>query len=98
MSQRKRYTPEVKAKAVLEILKETKSLAELSSAYGAHSTQLVRWKNHVIQELPKIFLDPRISSDSSKDELIQELYGRIGLLSTQVEWLKKKSGLNPEQS
>jgi putative transposase len=96
MSQRKRHTPEAKAKAVLETLKEMKTLSELASCHGVHSTQLVRWKNLAIQELPKIFIDPRSRKDSEKDELIEELYRRIGLLSTQVEWLKKKSGLNPE--
>ena len=37
---RKRYSPEFKAQVVLEILKEEKSLTELSSEYGIHVNQL----------------------------------------------------------
>lgn len=96
MTQRKRHSPEVKTKAVLEVLKEEKSLSELSSTFGVHSTQLIRWKNLAIQALPQVFLDPRRRASAESDSLIQELYGRIGLLTTQLEWLKKKSGLDPD--
>lgn len=98
MSQRKRHTPDLKAKAVLEVLKESKSLSELASAYGVHSSLLTRWKNVAVLDLPKLFVDPRKRPFGDQEALIQELYGRIGLLSTQVEWLKKKSGLNPDNS
>ncbi len=96
MSQRKRHLPELKAKAVLEVLREEKSLGELASSYGVHSSMLTRWKEVVIKDLPKLFVDPRRRSSSDQAELVKELYGRIGLLSTQVEWLKKKSGLNQD--
>lgn len=98
MPQRKRHTPDLKAKAVLEVLKEAKSLTELSSDFGVHSSMLIRWKNAAVQDLPKLFVDPRKGRNGDQEELIQELYGRIGLLSTQIEWLKKKSGLNPDNS
>lgn len=98
MSQRKRHAADLKAKAVLEVLRETKSLSELASTYGVHSSLLTRWKNVAVQDLPKLFVDPRKRTIGDQETLIQELYGRIGLLSTQVEWLKKKSGLNPDNS
>lgn len=98
MSQRKRHTPDLKAKAVLEVLKEAKSLTELSSDFGVHSSMLIRWKNVAVHDLAKLFVDPRKGRNGDQEELIKELYGRIGLLSTQVEWLKKKSGLNPDNS
>ena len=98
MSKRKRHTPDLKAKAVLEVLKEEKSLSELSATFGVHSTMLTRWKNVAVQDLAKLFIDPRRRQSDDQEELVKELYGRIGLLSTQVEWLKKKSGLNPDNS
>jgi transposase len=96
MSQRKRHSPELKTKAVLDLLKEEKSLTELASTYGIHGSMLIRWKNQAIQELPKIFLDQRKKEKDVREDLVKDLYERIGLLSTQVEWLKKKSGLNPD--
>jgi putative transposase len=40
MSVRKQYSPEFKSKVVLEILKEEKTLSQISSEYGVHTTQL----------------------------------------------------------
>lgn len=96
MARRKRHLPELKAKAVLELLKEEKSLSELASDYGIHSSLLTRWRAVVIQDLPKLFVEPRRKESNEHEELVKELYERIGLLSTQLEWMKKKSGLNPD--
>nr|WP_281168477.1 transposase [Desulfovirgula thermocuniculi] len=41
---RKQYLPEFKSKIVLEILREGKTLSQLSSEYGVHPTQLKNWK------------------------------------------------------
>jgi putative transposase len=30
------------------------------------------------------------------EQQVQELYAEIGRLTTELSWLKKKSGLNPE--
>jgi transposase-like protein len=46
MSVRKQYSPEFKSKIVLEILKEEKTLSQLSSEYGVHTTQLKNWKKN----------------------------------------------------
>lgn len=98
MSQRKRHSPDLKAKAVLEVLKEAKSLSELSSDFGVHSSMLIQWEKVAVQDLAKLFVDPGKGRNGDQEELIKELYGRIGLLSTQVEWLKKKSGHNPDNT
>ncbi len=42
---RKTYSAEFKAQVVLEILKEEKSISQLSSEYGVHPNQLNKWKN-----------------------------------------------------
>jgi len=55
MSVRKQYSPEFKSKIVLEILKEEKTLSQLSSEYGVHTTQLKKWKKEVLENLPQLF-------------------------------------------
>jgi len=93
---RKQYTPAIKAKIVIELLKEEKSLAQLSSEYGVSTKQLTRWKNYTLAEMPRLF---ERNSDQMKEKYetkINELYAEIGRLTTQVNWLKKKSGLNLE--
>ena len=93
---RKRYSAAIKAKVVIELLKEEKTLTQLSAEYGVSSKQLTRWKNHALAEMPRLF-DNRVEKNQEQYETkINELYAEIGRLTTQVSWLKKKSGLNLE--
>lgn len=48
MSVRKSYSPDFKTKIVLEILREEKTLAQLSSEYGVHTSQLKQWKKKLL--------------------------------------------------
>jgi transposase len=41
---KKSYTATFKAQVVLELLKETKTLSQLTSEYGVHATVLRDWK------------------------------------------------------
>ena len=79
-----------------ELLKEEKTLAQLSSEYGVSTTQLTRWKNYALAEMPRLFETKDDKSQEKYDRKINDLYAEIGRLTTQVNWLKKKSGLNLE--
>ena len=93
---RKNYTSEFKAKVVIEILREAKSINEIAAERGVHVNQLGRWKKTAMEGLPQIFDDNKKRKNEQKDheEKIQELYAQIGELTTKVNWLKKKSGLD----
>jgi transposase len=93
---RKQYTATIKAKIVSELLQEEKTLTQLSSEYGVCTKQLSRWKNHVLTEMPRLFENKREQNQVKYEHKINELYAEIGRLTTQVNWLKKKSGLNLE--
>lgn len=93
---RKRYTAAIKAKIVIELLKEEKTVTQLSSEYGVSTKQLTRWKNHALAEMPRLFESKNDKSREKYDRKINDLYAEIGRLTTQVNWLKKKSGLNLE--
>lgn len=93
---RKNYSSEYKARAVIEILRESKTINEIASERGVHVNQLGRWKKAAIESLPQIFDEQRKRKNEQKEqeEKIQELYMQIGELTTKVNWLKKKSGLD----
>jgi transposase-like protein len=59
MSVRKQYPAELKAKIVLEILKEEKSIAQIASEYGIHPSVLNRWRNTAVEKLPYLFTDEK---------------------------------------
>jgi len=89
---RKKYSPQFKAKVVQEILREEKSISQLSSEYGVHVTQLRKWKRKVLDGLPDLFRAEQDKNEQVKKlEADQErLYAEIGRLTTQLNWLKKK--------
>lgn len=93
---RRKFTPEEKARLVLEILKEEKSVSQLAAEHGIHANVLTRWKTEAIQNLSQLFVDDRKGITKMKQEYeqqISELYAEVGKLSTQLSWIKKKSGL-----
>jgi transposase len=93
---RRKFTPEEKARLVLEMLKEEKSVSQLASEHGIHTNVLTRWKVEATQNLPQLFVDDRKGITKMKqdyEQQIDELYAEVGKLTTQLSWLKKKSGL-----
>ena len=95
---KKHYTAEQKAKIVLEILKEERTIAQIASEQSIHPNQLYKWKAMAIEKLSEVFEDERKNEQAQKAEHereVRELYAEIGKLSTQLNWLKKKSGIEP---
>lgn len=88
---RKKYDAILKAKIALEAVKGEKTIAEISSEYGVHSTQIAHWKKQLLEELPSIFSDNVPKAKKEGEELEAELYRQIGQLKVELEWLKKKS-------
>jgi len=91
---RKSYGGALKAKVVLEALKGDKTAAELASQYKVHATQITRWKKQVLEMLPEAFSNKQHKERAEAEELQAELYRQIGQLKVELDWLKKKVGLD----
>jgi transposase len=95
MPKRKRFSNSQKAKIILEVLKEEKTVSQISSEYGIHQNVIYRWRKQALENLPKLFEDETRNERDLKIEherLVNDLYNEIGKLTTQLNWLKKKSG------
>jgi putative transposase len=92
-TQRNHYSAEFKAKVALEALKEQQTLAEVGASYGVHPTLVAQWKRQLRDALPQLFADRRQKPDRSAEELQAQLYQQIGQLKVELDWLKKKAGL-----
>ncbi len=93
---RQQYSTAFKARVVQELLREDKTVAQIAGETGVHPNQLGRWRTTAIQGLPSLF-DRRDATEDLKathERELTELYAEIGRLTTQVAWLKKKSGLD----
>ena len=94
---RKRFSAKQKGQIVLEILKEEKSITQIASEYGVHPNQLHRWKKQALDRFSDLFeTDDKQARarDEAQQQQLDELYAEIGRLTTQLNWLKKKSGLD----
>lgn len=95
MEKRRNFTPEQKAKIVIEVLREEKTLTEIAAEYEVHPNQLSRWKAEFMNNASRAFSKEtdevekvKESHEKEKDELLRQ----IGQLSYENAWLKKKSG------
>jgi putative transposase len=99
MAMKKQYTPEFKTQVVREILREEKTIAQIAAEYGVHPVQLSHWKKTAIDNMASLFVDERKAAKQQKmqEQKIERLYSQVGKLTTQLEWIKKKSGIDPDQ-
>ena len=98
MKKQKEYSANFKSEVVKEILREEKSLSQISSQYKVHPTQLNRWKTIVLKEMPSLFEKGKEQAGERKEQEQKQaqLYEEIGRLTTQLNWLKKKCGITVE--
>lgn len=96
---RKRHSDSFKAEVVLELLKEEKTVAQIASERHVHPNQIYEWKAIVLKDLATLFSPDHKGETALKadyEKRLEELYAEIGRLTTQVNWLKKKSGYPPD--
>lgn len=91
----KSYTPEFKAKVVKELLKEQKTLAELSSEHGISTKTIQIWHQQFLDGIETVFAKGKIEKKhreelKAKDRKLDQAYKEIGSLTTQINWVKKK--------
>jgi transposase-like protein len=89
---RKKYSPEFKLKAVVEVLKGEKTAAQLSGELGVHPMALSEWKKIFTENGAQIFARRNKIKNSSEEKEKAELFEQIGRLKMELEWLKKKLG------
>lgn len=93
---RKKYTAEFKSQIVLEILKEEKPMSQIASEHEIHVNQLHKWKTQFLQEMPQVFEKQNKDMEKMKaayEEQLENLYAELGKVTTQLSWIKKKSGI-----
>jgi putative transposase len=93
-NKRRNHSSSFKAKVALEAAKGDRTIAELASHYQVHPNQISQWKKQLLESLPEVFSRRRRKDQQNQQQLQAELYQQIGQLKVELDWLKKKSGLN----
>lgn len=88
-TKRKRYTGAFKAKVGLEALMGAKTVGQIAREYQVHPVQVTQWKGVLRDHLPELFESPPPAGED-QEPLIKQLHEKIGQLTVEVDWLKKK--------
>lgn len=89
---RKVHSAEFKAKVGMEAVRGMKTLNEIGQEYGVHPVVVGQWKKEILSRVATLFEGKRGPKPAAHaDE--ERLYGEIGRLKMELDWLKKKSGL-----
>lgn len=95
MSRVKAYTPEYKAQIVVEIIREINTISEIGARENLSPKMLYNWKREFLENAYRAFSitkDEKIAKDAMKAaaDREQELMAKIGQLTYECDWLKKK--------
>lgn len=91
MRTRRRFTPEFKAKVVLEVLTGAQSPAEVCRKHVLSSNLLGHWKATLLERAHTLFRpDEQREEDQARIAELEQLLGRA---TRQIEILKKASTL-----
>ena len=88
--QRRKHSAQFKFQVAMDALKETKTIAQLSTQYGVHPNQISHWKKQLIDEGSTVFSKVNADQQRRQESIQAELYEQIGRLKMELEWLKKK--------
>jgi len=91
MAKRRTFTPEFKARVVIEELTGVKTTAEISREHQLRAPIFSRWKAEFLKRAPEIFGTQPSRGD--EQQRIAELERMVGRLTMELEAAKKASDI-----
>ena len=91
---RNTHLPEFKAKVGLEAVRGVKTVNQIAQDYGVHPVQVGQWKREIQAQAKTLFEGKRGPQPIAPHSAPDRLYGEIGRLKMELDWLKKKSGIS----
>lgn len=91
-AKRRRHDPEFKARVALEALKGVKTVQQIARDFDLHPMQVTAWKKQLQEQCSNVFTAGKEQAQGEDFERERTaLHSKIGELSVQVDFLRKKS-------
>ena len=94
---RRRFTPEFKAKVVLEVLSGESPQAELCRRHNLNEDQLLKWKQQFLENVASLF-ESNDKPSKNATERIAHLEQLVGRLTVELDIHKKAKALLREKA
>lgn len=96
MGRKRTFSAEFKTKLVLELLREEKQLGEIAQEHDISPNQLRNWRKEFLENAAKVFSESSQekelrAKEKEMGEQLHELMAKVGQLTIENDWLKKKS-------
>jgi len=86
---RNTYEPKFKAKVGLEAVRGVKTINENTQEYDVHPVLVGQWKKEILEQAGTLFECKGGPKPQEMHESEDRLYGEIGRLKMELDWLKK---------
>ncbi len=90
MKKRRKHDATFKAKVALEAVMNDRTVNEIAAKYQVHPGQISQWKRELLSSAGSLFEQGKRSAVDGHDQEVSELHQKIGQLTIEVDWLKKK--------
>ena len=89
MAKYNQYTADFKMKVALEAAQGNQGISDIAGKYQVHHRQVQDWKKRLIENAELVF-EKRVKEEEESAKREEELLKKVGQLSMEVDWLKKK--------
>ncbi len=89
---RRKWSAEFKSKVAIEAVREQKTLNEIAKENETHPIQVGKWKKELLEHAKDLYVDKR-KKERKETPSEEDLQRKIGQLTMENDWLKKKLGL-----
>ena len=83
---RRQLSGELKARVVLDALREQETLVQLASRYKVHPNPITKWKKQAREGLVGLLNGRAGGAPVQEQELVTRLYEQIGRLLVELDW------------
>lgn len=91
--QRRNHSASFKAKVAVDALKESETLSELAGRHQVHPNMVAQWRRELVEGAVGVFSSRTRGRPKRELEEKDDMLKEIGRLKMDLEWLKKKLGV-----